>query len=190
MNHDVTVLLRDWAAGDQEAREKLIPLCYDSLRAQARRVLSRESRLSLTTTGLVHQLYLRLTQYRSPDIRDRGHFVCFCSRLMRQIVTDEARARLQTAKRGDGVLLEPLCEEIAWVGERDEDYLDLDQALEALKADYPEHARLVELRFYLGCTAQDASEALGISKATADRHWSFARAWLFRRLRPAAVAAG
>jgi RNA polymerase sigma factor (TIGR02999 family) len=185
MNHDVTILLRDWAAGDEAARDKLIPLCYEALRGQARRALNRETRLSLTTTGLVHQLYLRLTRYQSPDLMDRGHFMAFCSRLMRQIITDEARACFQTQKRGDASATISLCDEIAWIGERDTDYLDLDRALDALKAEYPTHSRIVELRFYLGCSAEEASEAVGISKATADRHWAFARAWLFQRLRQA-----
>ena len=184
--HDVTILLRSWAAGEDQARDRLIPLVYDALRQQARQALSRERTLALTTTGLVHQLYIKLTRYRSPDWNDRRHFLSFCSRIMRQIITDEARA-LRSQKRGSGAEPLMLSEEIAWVGERPDDYFDLNTALDVLKTDYPDQARVVELRFYLGCTAEEAADATGLSKATVDRHFGFARAWLYRRLREPAV---
>ncbi|MFN7922377.1 MAG: ECF-type sigma factor [Bryobacteraceae bacterium] len=181
---EITVLLRSWSEGSGEARERLMPLVYDALRAHARRELSREHRLSVTATGLVHQLYLRLTGYQAPQLHDRQHFMAFCARLMRQILTDEARAVL-SQKRGSGQVLAPLRDELAWIGERDTDWIDLDRAVDEISQERPSLGRLVELRFYLGCTAEECSELMSLSRATVDRHWAFLRAWLYQRLRPA-----
>jgi len=102
---------------------------------------------------------------------------------MRQILTDLARARL--AEKRNLVMELGGVEEIPWIGQNPTDYLDLNQALDLLAEQEPEKARVVELRVYLGSTAEETAEIMGIAKATVDRHMSFAKAWLFKQLRPA-----
>ena len=143
-------------------------------------MLRAEKDGGLTPTALVHDLYLKLVRYDSVEWNDRSHFFAFCARLMRQILIDQARQR--TAEKRSAMILPLGIEELPWLGEEPKTYLDLDRAMEVLVAEEPEKARVVELRFYLGCTSEETAEALGIAKATVDRHMAFARAWLFRRL--------
>ena len=176
------MLLRDWAAGSEAARSQLMPLVYDDLKVLSRRMLRRESGSNnVTATALVHDLYLKLVRTEPVNWNDRRHFFSFCARLMRQILTDMARARL--ADKRNALLTLAGVEEIPWIGHRPSDYLDLNLALEKLAEVEPEKAQVVELRMYMGCTAEETAEVLGIAKVTVDRHFTFAKAWLFKQLR-------
>lgn len=180
MTESITVLLKDWASGSTSARDELMPLVYQDLKALSKRILRGEGASEVTATALVHELYIKLSNCNSMSWNDRGHFFSFCAHLMRQILTDQARARL-TAKRGATIALVGL-DSIPWIGVDPASYLDLNLALDDLAALEPEKARVVELRLYLGCTAEETAEICGTSKATADRHMNFAKAWLFKRL--------
>ncbi|MCU1349870.1 MAG: polymerase sigma factor [Acidobacteria bacterium] len=178
----VTELLREWNAGQPEARDRLMQLVYDPLRAIAERHLHREGDgHTLQPTALVHELYLRLADQRHVDWRDRVHFFAVAAQVMRRILVDHAR-RKKSEKRGGPML--PLTIEAALevFEERDFDLVALDLALERLAAIYPQQATMVELRFYGGLTIDETAEAMGISAAAVSREWTMARAWLRRAM--------
>ena len=179
---DITLLLRKWRAGDQEACDELMPHVYPHLHGVAIAYLRRESSgHTLQPTALVHELYIRLLQQRTPDWDDRAHFYAFAAKIMRRILTDHARTA-HADKRGAGLPHVPLCEEIPWVNLNGVEALDLNRALDDLEAVDPRKVRLVELRYFLGCTSQEAAELLAISTATAERDLMMARTWLYSRL--------
>ena len=179
---DITGLLHEWGGGDSSALEQLMPLIYNELRAIARRQLRRE-RLdhTLAATGLVNELYLQLCQQHGGQWKDRAHFFHCSAMMMRRILTDHARRALRE-KRGGARERVPLSDELQWLGSSPEEILSLDLALEKLQKLDARKVRVVELRVLLGCTAEEAAELVGISKATADREWSLARAWLYREI--------
>ena len=179
---DITVLLRKWTAGDAEACDQLMPHVYPHLHQVATAYLRRESEgHTLQPTALVHELYLRLLQQRKPDWNDRAHFYAFAATVMRRILMDHARAA-HAGKRGSGLPHVPLCEEIPWVNLNSADVLDLNHALDELDAVDPRKARIVELRYFLGCTVLEAASILNISVATAERDLTMARTWLYAKL--------
>jgi RNA polymerase sigma factor (TIGR02999 family) len=180
---DITRLLRQWSDGHDEAFRELLSLAYNRLRqmATARMRFERPDH-TLQPTALVGELYLRLAAAKLGNWQDREHFYAFCARAMRWILTDHARARGR-GKRGAGLLL-PLTEDIRWLGEREEDTFDLDRALSRLEEVDPRKTRILELRVYLGCTAEETAQVLNLSKATVDRDMRLACAWLCRELRP------
>lgn len=178
----VTELLREWTAGEPEARDRVMQLVYDPLRAIAERHLDREREgHTLQPTALVHELYLRFAGQRHVEWRDRVHFFAVAAQVMRRILVDHAR-RKNSEKRGGPQL--PLTIETALevFAERDFDIVALELALERLAAIFPQQARIIELRFYGGLTIDETAEALGISAATVSRDWSMARAWLRREM--------
>lgn len=182
---DVTRLLQCWREGQSEAFRALLPLVYDDLHRIAVGLMRRERNdHTLQPTALLNELYMRLLRQRSMTCDDRQHFFTFTARLMRNILTDHARAHLAQC-RGGGVEAIELAPSsyLPWVGTSDEDILDLNRALDRLEEMDPRKARLVELRFYLSCTTEEACEILGISHATAERDLRFARAWLYKTLR-------
>ena len=188
MPGEITQLLHRWkddpSGADAGLQARLVPLIYDHLRQVARAYVSREygkSRNEIDATGLVHELFLRLVEMKGVDWQDRGHFYSFAARLMRNILVDEARKR-GAAKRG-GPERVPLAADLAWVDAASPEMLDVHTAFEELTKSMPELAAAVELRVFLGCTAEEAADLLGIGKATVDRHMRFARAWLYDRLR-------
>lgn len=178
----ITVLLQEWAEGSSAARDDLMPLIYSDLKTLSRKMLSREHHADLTATSLVHDLYLKLVRHDSMSWTDRRHFFSFCAMLMRQILTDLARARL-SEKRGAPIVPLAGVQEIPWIGASPADYMDLNDAMDQLYALDAEKARVVELRLYMGCTAAEVAEVTGVSKATVDRHMNFGKAFLFRKLR-------
>jgi RNA polymerase sigma factor (TIGR02999 family) len=153
----------------------LLPQVYDELRRLAAAKLAQEKPgQTLQATALVHEAWLRLAE-ASVEWRDRDHFLRVAATAMRRILVDQARAK-QTAKRGgDGVRVDGI--DIA-VPVPEPELLALDEALDRLAAIKPDHARLIELRYFAGLTGDQAALALGISPATADRMWRYARAWL------------
>jgi RNA polymerase sigma factor (TIGR02999 family) len=179
---DITVLLRKWKAGDAQACDQLMSHVYPHLHDVAAAYLRRESDdHTLQPTALVHELYIRLLQQRKPDWDDRAHFYAFAAKVMRRILTDYARAS-HAGKRGAGLPHLPLNEEIPWIDLNGEDVLDLNRALDELDSVDPRKVRLVELRYFLGCTLPESAALLSISTATAERDLTLARTWLYSRL--------
>lgn len=179
---EITRLLHRWQVGDREALGALASAAYDDLRAIAAGYLRRErSGHTLQATGLVNELYLRLAQIRSVQIEDRRHFYAFAAQLMRLILIDHAR-QARAGKRPGSHARVPLHEEMAWVDATGDEMLDLDVALNELEAVAERKVRVLELRYFLGCTNEEAAQVLGVSRPTIDRDVEFAKAWLYRRL--------
>jgi RNA polymerase sigma factor (TIGR02999 family) len=185
---EITILLRRWEAGEAGALDQLIPLVYPQLRQVAAAYMGRESRKDLMqATALVHELYIKLLQQKKVAWEDRRHFYVFAARSMRMILIDHARGQ-QAKSRGSGLTPVPLHEAMAWVDIGSPELIELDRALEELQAITPAKVRLVELRYFLGCTAEETAALLGVSKATVDRELRFVKAWLYQRLYPDAPA--
>jgi RNA polymerase sigma factor (TIGR02999 family) len=181
-NGDITALLRRWKDGDEQARDQLVPYVYPHLHTVAIAYIRGESpNQTLQPTALVNELYLRLVQQRQPNLQDRSHFYALAASLMRRVLTDHARAS-QACKRGSGLVHVPLSDEIAWVNVNGETLLDLNRALEELERLDPRKVRLVELRYFLGCTVPEAASFANTSVATAERDLALARAWLYLKL--------
>ena len=183
---EITRLLHRWEAGDREALSSVISLVYEELHAIAVGYLRREGPgHTLQATGLVNELYLRLAQVREIHVIDRRHFYAFAAQLMRAILTDFARRSRAVKRSGSGARV-PLHEQMAWVVASREEMLALGEALEQLEAMDERKVRVIELRFFLGCTIEETAELLDISATTVDRDLAFAKTWLYRRLCPPA----
>jgi RNA polymerase sigma factor (TIGR02999 family) len=182
---EATRLLKAVAAGDPAAAADLLPLVYDELRKlAAARLATEPPGQTLQPTALVHEAYLRLVGGGQPDGWDGcGHFFAAAAEAMRRILIDQARRRMTVKHGGAGRRVE-LSEEPAAAEQPPEDLLALDEALTELEQHDPTAARLVNLRYFAGLSHQDAAAALGLTRREADRYWSLARAWLFRRLSP------
>ncbi len=180
---DITVLLRRWREGDKTALENLMPLVYPRLKEIADGVAhGRGADYGLHATALVNEAFLRLVKQGRAQLEGREHFFNLAALVMRRILTDSARSRL-TLKRGGSLKRIPLHDEMQWVSVSSEEIVDLNTALDELAAFDARKVSVVELRYFLGCTADEAAKILGLSKATVDREAEVARAWLFRRLR-------
>lgn len=181
----LTQLLNGLPDGDPSAAASLLPLVYDELRELARQRMRQErADHTLQATALVHEAFLRLVGSGSSGDgpwEGRRHFFAAAAEAMRRILVDAAR-KSQSLKRGGDrkrLCLDSLELSIA---EPPEDLIALDEALDELARVHEQKAALVKLKFFAGLTTEQAAEALGISTATAERHWAFARAWLFRRI--------
>jgi RNA polymerase sigma factor (TIGR02999 family) len=181
---DVTQILSAIEQGDAHAAEQLLPLVYDELRKLAAQKLAQEKPgQTLEATALVHEAYLRLVDVEKvQDWNSRGHFFGAAAEAMRRILVENARRKGRRKRGGDLSRQDIQLHEPAIEGP-DTDVLAIDEALEQLAREHPAKAELVKLRYFAGLTLPEAASALGISPATADRHWRFARAWLARRLR-------
>lgn len=181
---EVTRLLRAYGAGDAEAFRRLVPLVYDELRRVARGQLRRGPGWpSLNTTGLVHETYLKLAAAQELTAADRGHLMAIAATAMRQILVDRARARLR-AKRGGGEAHVPLDDQGVAAPPPAEWLIDVDRALDALRARDERLARVFELRFFGDLSEEETAAALGVSLRTVQRDWPRARAWLRSALSP------
>jgi RNA polymerase sigma factor (TIGR02999 family) len=180
---DVTQILSAIEQGDPHAAEQLLPLVYDELRKLAAQKLAREKPgQTLQATALVHEAYLRLVDEDTVRHWDsRGHFFAAAAEAMRRILVDAARRR-GAEKRGARLERIDLPDQAGSAKDDAVDLLALDEALNRLEALHPQKAQVVKLRFFAGCTLEETSQALGIARATAQRHWAFARAWLFGQL--------
>ena len=178
---EIGLLLQSWSNGDQGALEKLTPIVYDELRRLARHYMRGErEEITLQTTALVNEAYLRLVNYKRMRFKDRAHFFAISAQLMRRILVDHARRR--NLKRGAGIEHIPL-DEVATLGpEREVDLTVLDDALHALARFDSRKARVVELRFFAGLSAEETAAVLNISPITVMRDWNAARAWLYREM--------
>jgi RNA polymerase sigma factor (TIGR02999 family) len=181
---DVTLMLEAIAGGNEQAAQELLPIVYDELRRLATARMAEEKEgLTLQPTALVHEAYLRLTgSDGETKWSGRGHFFAAAAEAMRRILIDNARRRKRLKRGGDRDRVD-LDDVAAAATAPGEDLLDVDAALEAFAAEDAVKAELVKLRFYAGLSVEEAAECLDISRATADRYWSYARAWLYDRLR-------
>ena len=182
-SEQITVLLRQWSDGNREALDELLPLVYNELHKQARRYLRKERQdHTLQTTALIHEVYLKLIDQRDVEWQNRTHFFAIAAQMMRRILVDHARAKHRDKRGGDDVKL-PLEEAmLVVVDERNVDLIALDEVLTRLEAVDEQQARVVELRYFSGLSLEETAEALKISRATAARDWSMAKAWLHREL--------
>lgn len=174
----VTIVLRD----GREAVDALLPLLYDELRAMARRRLARERhRGVLSTTALLHEVYIKLVDETRVPIASRAYFFGAAARAMRQVLVDAARRRGRL-KRGAGEVELELDEAQLSVDGCAAEVLDLDEALSDLAQLYPRQAQVVECLFFGGLSVEETAQGLDLSTRTVKRDWALARAWLFRRL--------
>ena len=180
---DITALLQKWNAGEVSSIDQLTPLVYTELRKLAHRQLRRERPgHSLQSADLVHEAYLRLVDQKKANWHDRAHFCAVSGQIIRRILVDHARAR-QRAKRGGGAQTMVLDESICLPGQPDLEIIALDDALEGLAKLDPRQSQVVELRFFTGLSIEETAAALDLSKATVNRYWVTARAWLLRELK-------
>ncbi len=178
---DVTLLLRQWAAGDSTALDRLTPLIYGELRKLAHRSLRKEARdVTLETTGLVHEAFVRLLK-TDVDWRDRQHFFALSARLIRRVLVDLARER-KNSRRGYGIPHLALQDAQPISSGKPPDILALDDALGVLAEFDDRKAKVVELRFFAGLTIEETADTLGISHATVERDFQAAKAWLANEL--------
>lgn len=181
---EVALLLDAAAQGDAQASAQLLPLVYDEMRSLAAKKLAHEKPgQTLDPTALVHEAYIRLVAgpddrpaAAAPRWQNRGHFLAAAAEAMRRILIENAR-RKKGPRRG-GNRRRVILEDVPAAGHERDDLLALDDALSRLAAEDPDAAAVVKLRFYAGCSVEEAAEALAISRSQAYRHWTYARAWL------------
>lgn len=184
---EITLLLAKWKDGEPSAFEQLMPLVYPHLREVAAAYIRRERDPGeLQATALVDEVCLRLINQKKASWSDRAHFYTFAAKLMRMILTDHARGNA-AQKRGGGAHHVPLNRDIPWIKIGSESLIDLNRALDELNGINAYNVQLVELRYFLGCTAEETAALLQVSKATVDRDLKFIKGWLYRRLYPDAV---
>lgn len=181
---DVTRILSAIERGDENAADKLLPLVYQELRKLAAVKLSKErTGPTMQPTMLVHEAYVRLVDVDQPQQwNGRGHFFGAAAEAMRRILVEKARQK-QSQKRGGHMQRVELDVANTAIEDPVEDLLALDEALARFERQWPDKAKLVKLKYFAGLTITEASEAMGISTATAERYWKFARAWLHSQLR-------
>ena len=180
---EVTRILSAVVQGDPRAAEQLLPLVYAELRQlAAARMADEQAGHTLQPTALVHEAYLRLVGGGQPqDWNGRGHFFAAAAEAMRRILIESARRR-KAAKAGGGWERLPLIDADLAVDTAGDDLFAVDEVLSRLAAEDPRAGRLVELRFFLGLTLEEAAAHLGLQERTAYRDWAYARAWLRRAL--------
>ena len=179
----VTDLLLQWGKGDDAALDRLIPLVHRELHQIAKRHMAHErADHSLQATALVNETFLRLVDAQTVTWRDRAHFLAVCARVMRRILVDHARARY-SQKRGGLVTKVPLDDNAVISNEPRQDFVALDDALEALAKFDERKSRVVELRFFGGLTVEETAAVVKVSPDTVMRDWLFAKAWLQREMR-------
>ena len=182
---DVTRILSEIEQGDPHAAEQLLPLIYDELRKLAAAKLAQEKPgQTLQATALVHEAYIRLVDVdKAQHWSSRGHFFAAAAEAMRRILVDAARSKASLKRGGDFARID-LPQIIQPATGQPVDLLALDEALKKLEQDHPDQAVIVKLRFFAGLSLEEAASAAGVSRATAERRWAYARAWLFGQLHP------
>jgi RNA polymerase sigma-70 factor, ECF subfamily len=179
---DITLLLHAAASGERRDLDALMGAIYDDMRRLAASHMRRErDQHTLQPTALVHEAYVKLVDQRSTDWRDRLHFFAVASRIIRRILIDHARERQAEKRGGSGAAMELGDQDVAAPG-RSVDLIALDEALVDLAALDEQQAKVVELRYFGGCTIDEIAELLKVGRRTVDRDWQAAKAWLFARL--------
>jgi RNA polymerase sigma factor (TIGR02999 family) len=184
MATDVTGILLAIEQGDPLAAAQLLPLVYRELRELAAQKMAREpGGQTLQATALVHEAYVRLVNVGKTQHWDsRGHFFAAAAEAIRRILVEAARKKSRLRHGGDRRRVD--LEDALSIAQRsDDDLLSLDDALTRLAVHEPHKADLVKLRFFAGCSIDEAADLLGISRTTAKRYWVYARAWLLAELR-------
>jgi len=178
---DVTRILTAIEQGDPQAATELLPLVYEELRKlAAARLAGERPGQTLEPTALVHEAYLRLVGGQEQQTwNNRGHFFAAAAEAMRRILVESARAK-HSLKRGGGAKRVNFDQAASLAQEPADDLLALDEALDRLAAEDPAKAELVKLRYFAGLTIEQAAQALGLSRATADRYWAYSKVWLYR----------
>ncbi len=189
MTRDVSALVEAVAAGDRKALDTLFPLVYEELSRLAHRQRRRwDGNLTLTTTALVHEAYLKLAGQRQLPTDDRAHFLAIAARAMRQILCNHARDR-RRQKRGGGQPHLAFDEaehadraRLDLSDDQTERLAGLDDALRRFEVVAPRQCQVVECRFFGGLNVEETAAALGVSPRSVKRDWAFARAWLYREM--------
>ena len=179
---DATRILQSIEAGDPHAAAELLPLVYDELRKLAAARMANESpNQTLQPTALVHEAWLRLTGDENVKWDGRAHFFGAAAEAMRRILIEKAR-RKQALRRGANPQRLDIDDLEIAAPAKDQELLDMNEALEKFAALDPQKAELVKLRYFVGLTLEESAQILGISAPTAKRWWSYARAWLFKEV--------
>ncbi len=179
---DITVLLRKWGDGNEQARDEVIRAVYDELRAIAHNRLNGGfAEKTLNTTDLVHETYLKLVRSAEVPWASRAHFFAIAARQMRQILVDRARKR-SAEKRGGGLDPRTFDESLIRADDPAKNMVEIDRVLGRLAKRNERAAKVVEMRFFVGMTMKEIACVLGSSLATIERDWTMARAWLMREL--------
>ena len=182
---EITRILRCIEDGDAQAASELLPLIYAELRKLATAKLNQEKASnSLQPTALVHDAYVRLVDQSRPQMwNGRRHFFGAAAEAMRRLLVEHARRRRSIKRGGEFQRVE--LDEIELLQEVQQlDLIALDEALTKLESSSPEKAKLVKLRFFAGLSVPEAADAMGVSVATAERYWKFARTWLYAQIHP------
>lgn len=179
---DVTLLLNAIEAGDPKAADELLPLVYEELRRLAAAKMAQEKPgQTLQATALVHEAWLRLAGGDRQSWDSRRHFFAAAAESMRRILVEKARRRLRI-RHGGGLERVDVDDVEIPAGVREEQLVAMDEALARLEREDPNRAEVVKLRYFVGLTNRETAEAMGLSEATVERHWSFAKAWLFSQI--------
>jgi len=179
----VATLLHEAGSGNPRASADLLPLVYEQLRALAGRKMRQERPdQTLQATALVHEAYLRLVDTTKIQLwESRWHFFAAAAESMRRILVDNARRRGRLKRGGEWSRVDLDQLELT-VNDPPQELIALDEALNQLALEHPEKAQLVNLRYFAGLSHEEAAQAMGISTSKADRHWAYARAWLYRHM--------
>ena len=179
---EITQVLSAIEAGDSRATDELLPLVYDQLRKIAAKNMANEKvGQTLSPTALVHEAYLKLVKPSAPGWQSEKHFFAAAAQAMRRILINRARDKSRLKRGGGGKRISLDLAQLSF-DEQSEDLIALDHAIENLAMEKALAAELVQLRFFAGLSLGDAAKTLGIGRRTADRHWAYARAWLFREM--------
>ena len=182
---EITRVLKAIAAGNEQAANELLPLVYDHLRKIANKKMANEKAgQTLSATALVHEVYLKLMKQDrlARDWHGERHFYGAAAQAMRRILINRARDKSRLKRGGSGKKISLDLSQLS-LEEQSGDLLALDQAIELLTDENPVSAELVQLRFFAGLSQGDAAKTLGLARRTADRHWAYARAWLYCEMR-------
>lgn len=184
---DITELLVAWTNGNQAARDRLMGVVYDELHRLAHRYMRRESPgHTLQTSALLNEAYVRLVDQKNVQWQNRAHFFAIAAQMMRRILVDYARSR-NYAKRGGGARAMSLDEALIVSDARNEEVVNVHEALERLTEFDSRKGQIVELRFFGGLSIEETAEVLGVSPGTVMRDWTLAKAWLRREMSPESI---
>ena len=188
--HDLSALLANWSAGDEQALNRLVSMVYPEMRRIARLHLNvRRDADSIQSVDLANEAYLKLLRSKGIHCEHRVHFFALCAQVIRRILVDHTRNRLR-AKRGGNMVQVALDETLLGTRARGIDLLDLDRALSSLSDFDARKGRVVELRYFGGLSVEETATILEISAETVLRDWKMAKAWLFRELKAKSAASG